>query len=213
MRISHSYKFLFLAITKTGSTTVRKLLDPFSDIKSKDNYGNFAHHALAKQVQSEFVVNGWIWNDYYKFTLVRNPIARLHSIHAYMIDIGSSPSHPWIMDNAAEFYARCVDYASRGITFEESVLSDQLSMPPQVNTVLSDSGEMLIDSFIKLENINSELPLVWKRIGLPEAAVKDIPVLNSSKISFNENLFSSLDERVVRKIRMDYAQDFELFDY
>ena len=212
MRISHDNKFVFIAIPKTGSTTVRKLLDNFSDIKSMHLNGNFAMHATAQQVKSEFVVKGWCWIDYYKFTVVRNPIARLLSFHSYMIDVSSRTNNAWIKANASGFLDQCVRYASYGLTFEECVLSNKISMPSQAKRVLSVGGEMLFDSFVKLENISVELPLVWKRIGLPEAAINDIPKLNTSTRSFNEDMVSSLDERVVRKIRMDYA-GLRNFDY
>ena len=126
MRISHDNKFVFIAIPKTGSTTVRKLLDNFSDIKSIHLNGNFAMHATAQQVKSEFVVKGWSWIDYYKFTVVRNPIARLHSFHSYMIDVSSRTNNAWIKANASGFLDECVRYSSYGLTFEECVLSNKI---------------------------------------------------------------------------------------
>ena len=47
MRISHKHKFVFIAVMKTGSTSVRNTLNDYSDIISNsDKNSPYTHHTL-----------------------------------------------------------------------------------------------------------------------------------------------------------------------
>src|SRR5690606_27928408 len=86
MQISHRYKFIFFSFPKTGSESVRELLDPYSDIRgipywniSEEN--PFYSHISPAEVKAIFQKNGWDYDEYFKFTFVRNPWARLVSLY------------------------------------------------------------------------------------------------------------------------------------
>ena len=89
MRISHRYKFVFFANPKTGSSTVRSFLKPYSDVVSVKNhhYTNednpFYPHMTPAEARSFFEQFGWHFNAYRKFVFVRNPWARLVSAYEH----------------------------------------------------------------------------------------------------------------------------------
>tara|TARA_B100000674_G_C37854630_1_gene921716 strand:- start:528 stop:1136 length:609 start_codon:yes stop_codon:yes gene_type:complete len=72
MIISHKYKCIFIRIPKTGSTSIENLFIEFDPdcISSSDEppYG----HYYASQVKN--MVSKKIWNEYYKFTIMREPL-------------------------------------------------------------------------------------------------------------------------------------------
>ena len=72
MIISHKYKCIFIRIPKTGSTSIENLFIEFDPdcISSSDEppYG----HYYASQVKN--MVSKKIWNEYYKFTIIREPL-------------------------------------------------------------------------------------------------------------------------------------------
>ena len=71
--INHEHKFLFLHLPKTGGTSINKF---FND-KFDNNERDFGHPYL-----SDYKCNNF--DDYFKFTVVRNPYDRLVSAFFYM---------------------------------------------------------------------------------------------------------------------------------
>jgi hypothetical protein len=68
---------------KTGSSSVRQFLTPFSEHMILEREGLYAHHWNASKYKKVFVDKGWEWSDYYSFTTIRNPWARIVSFYKY----------------------------------------------------------------------------------------------------------------------------------
>lgn len=91
MRASTKHKFVYLANPKCASTSFRKALQPFSDIKSRPrggedsapNHPAISNHSTAKQVRDLFLERGWGWDDYFVFTTIRNPWSKVWSTFNY----------------------------------------------------------------------------------------------------------------------------------
>ena len=104
MRISHKYKFIYLATPKACSSSIRKALNRYSCISSKSNFPPYAHHGKLEWVKNDFKKNKWDWNSYYKFTSVRNPWDRMVSLWTYGKKINAIPGHfetfqSWILSD------------------------------------------------------------------------------------------------------------------
>lgn len=82
MRISHQHRFVWLSKPKTGSTSVRKLLDRHSDIKSKAA-PPFRHHTTLPELEQIFRDNGWSLGDYRIYLCERNPWDLVRSVWKY----------------------------------------------------------------------------------------------------------------------------------
>lgn len=75
MIISDRHKFIFLAIPKTGSTSIQLVLQNhgmMSDFSAPYN------HKLSKEIMNEFPIR---WKNYYKLCFVRNPWDRHVSLY------------------------------------------------------------------------------------------------------------------------------------
>ena len=74
--VHHDYKLVFIHLTKcAGSSIVRTL-----DFHPVDGPGG-GHHAEASYIKQ--VVGDKIWNEYFKFTVVRNPYSKMVSLYRY----------------------------------------------------------------------------------------------------------------------------------
>lgn len=194
---------------------MRQMLDEYSDVFGGSEYGfNYPGHMLARQLVPEFEKNDWIWDDYYRFTLVRHPAARLFSFYKYMLRHGEKPPSPGISENSAKFHKKCVNFRKCGFSFNDAVLQDVLTgsfVRPQVDFILDSNKKSLLTRTVRLENLREELAEVWDEIGLPLEDLNNIPHLN---VSPSEHTWQDLiSEKAINKIKKLYAEDFEVLNY
>jgi len=86
MFVSHKYKFLFLHNPKTGGSSVRTVLEEL-DIAAKKR--ECFLHSNATYSKACLEKNRKDWNDYFKFSIVRNPYSRMVSFYEHMRRIGA----------------------------------------------------------------------------------------------------------------------------
>ena len=86
MRISHKNKFIFFSNPKTGSESLREMLNPHSEIfdvpyKNTNSENPFYSHISPVEVQQIFFEKGLDFDSYYKIVCTRNPFNRLVSLY------------------------------------------------------------------------------------------------------------------------------------
>jgi hypothetical protein len=176
MRISHRYRFVFFANPKTGSSSVREVIDPYSDIRPPRNYAMrtrenpFYPHIPPAEARDHFRRFGWDFDGYTKFVFVRNPWAKLVSLYEH-IRRGPDPVpsfDEWVYtinpDGTGDgaHHAPWRRYGSCSI---EHFIKDA-------------SGGVLVDKVIRLEDIDHALRPFLEAIGLPVRANGPIPHKN-----------------------------------
>ncbi|HTA64871.1 MAG TPA: sulfotransferase family 2 domain-containing protein, partial [Xanthomonadaceae bacterium] len=97
MIISHKHRFIFFAIPKTGTHSLRKILRPYLGESDAEQVALFEKKALpypeiaalkhghitAQQIR--WVVGEETFDAYFKFAIVRNPFDRFVSYCAFML--------------------------------------------------------------------------------------------------------------------------------
>lgn len=73
MRLSLKHKLIYLANPKTGSTSIRKLMDPISDHELLKKQNQYSDHYGVKDFLPIFQSNKWNWDEFYSFCTIRNP--------------------------------------------------------------------------------------------------------------------------------------------
>ena len=210
MRISHDKAFVYMAVTKTGSTTVRNLLNKYSDVKSESAEGPFGHHRTAAELRKTFSEQGWNWEKYFKFSVVRHPRGRLMSYHNYMHKIGSAPPSPYIQEHAMPFYEQCRVYA-KFPTLDAAIQARALWLPPMTAfTHCPTTGNLLLDQWVKLEDLRNGLQSVWEKLNLCAEDLEDIPTLNASSPAADDDVVSTSSDAWIRD---RFKTDLDAFGY
>ena len=223
MQISHRSKFIFFSFPKTGSESVRQLLEPFSDIHGipyweRNEDTPFYSHISPAEVKLLFEKNGWDYDDYYKFTFVRNPWARMVSL--YNMIYFTKPATSLI----GKLRSKLRNTTTPG--FKQWLLSTKTDGegaggPPDQRWqvygsysiekyIMGKENVSLVDQVIKLEEIDDALPLLLNKLGLPNAESLHIPRINTRK---RQNYADYYDEESREIIAKRYHYDIEQFNY
>ena len=173
MRISHRHRFIFFAFPKTGSRSLRKALQPYSDVLSTDadrpgktNGGvPIPTHIRPLDLRPIMAANGWPFDAYFRFVFVRNPWSRLVSLYRMIEEIGGRRAPPfdaWLMkvrtdgDGAAVGAERAPNWARYGTYTLDNFVGDE-------------NGRRLVDRVFRLEDM-AAIPDELCHHGIPIAA-------------------------------------------
>lgn len=190
--INHEHKFLFLHLPKTGGTSINKF---FND-KFNNNERDFGHPYL-----SDYKCNNF--DDYFKFTIVRNPYDRLVSAFFYMKEYSKFQSDinfrkKWKLEDD---------------TFESFVkeklpiiIANKDTRPrhfkPQV-----EFGTTGLDYIGSFNTMQDDMNIICDKIGIER---QDLPHVNSSN---HKSYTEYYNEELLDIVKTLYFNDFNNYDY
>tara|TARA_Y100000004_G_C8839070_1_gene379666 strand:- start:42 stop:563 length:522 start_codon:yes stop_codon:yes gene_type:complete len=170
--INHKHKVLFIHVIKTGGTSIAAAL----------NMKQF--HGSATTIRK--LVGEDIWNDYFKFTFVRNPYEKIVSQYHYN-------AHKWgFKDSTFEEYIKAWNAGKRISTYPQSHLS-------YINEKLDFIG--------RFENLQQDFNIVCDKIGIPQ---QQLPHKNKSK---HKHYTEYYDDKLKEIVAERYAKDLVHFGY
>tara|TARA_Y100000591_G_C21743897_1_gene650850 strand:- start:449 stop:1084 length:636 start_codon:yes stop_codon:yes gene_type:complete len=201
-------KVIFLHIYKTGGKTVKDALlqnqEP-TPLPLKIYNNTFGKFGLRKYYLPHQMLNSHIravdykkylgeenFNQYYKFTIVRNPYDWQVSLYHFMREKKDHFQHDLIMS----------------MTFKEYIkwrCAEDLKL--QSYFIYDDEGNKLIDYLGKFENLANEINHVASKNGLHVAEVKK---LGASKRTDFRDYYDNETKELIKK---HFEKDFELFGY
>ena len=172
--VNHESKVLFIHVIKTGGISIATALN----MKEKQN------HSTARKIKKR--VGEDVWNDYFKFTFVRNPFDKIVS----------------------QYHYNRYGFGFEDATFKEYIQAwfagKEISRHPQLNS--SYINEKL-DFIGRFENLQEDFNIVCDKIGIPQ---QELPHKNESK---HKHYTKYYDDETRKIVAEKYAKDIERFGY
>lgn len=205
MIISHLHRFIFTAIPKTGTHSVREALRVHLGADDAEQARLFVEkrmpwpelarlgHGHISLAEAQPVVGPDIFDSYFKFAFVRNPFDR--------------------------FISYCAFATSREGTFERDPRGvmrhllfrapphNHIVFRPQHSFVLANDGRMLADQLGRVEDMQGGYDAICERIGI---ATQSLGRKNSSAHAQYRDYY---DQELIDGVARLYARDIDLFGY
>ncbi len=233
MLISHSHKFIFIHIGKTGGTSIEKVLCQHLNIDfeetKNDSEGNNWKHIWAKDMRER--VGEKIWDDYFTFAFVRNPYDMILSLYSMYTQYPqyTNPAqpefyHPWNQYKSFEDFVISMDEHSHEPDKKWRKILKRFEVETQMDvwtdlenlqtSYLTESwkgtdgpGKILVDFVGKYENLVDDFHHVCQTIGLPKL---DLIHYGGTK---HKPYQDSYNERMKKIVYEHSSLDIERFGY
>jgi hypothetical protein len=182
-------KSLFVHIPKTGGSAI---------IKHLYQTQNVGHHSASFY---EKIYGELLFNQYFKFAIVRNPYDRLYSAYAYLSKGGGSSKDEAFARQHGIDKLSFEDFVEEWISPERIYLG--LHLVPQTFYITDTNDNVIIDYVGYFENLNNDFDLIKMRLGNIGDALK---LYNTSarKSSYKEVYTKSMFDKVYHIYRLDF---------
>ena len=205
MIISHQHRFIFAAVPKTGTHSVRQALREHMSADDIEQVGLFVNkrfpyeelarirhgHLSLQQVRP--YLGEQVFGNYFKFAFVRNPFDRFVSYCAFMTrDTGEFNQYPRQVMQHILFRLRPLDH----ILFQ-----------PQHTLLVDGEGRLLTDQVGRVEEMQASYDAISARIGIPSRPLDQV---NSSRRGDYRQYY---DQQLIDGVAALYRRDLELFGY
>jgi len=208
MRISHKHKFIFYAINKTGSSSIRQYFyklyagpenNPKITTSVDDSSAWNFHHGTYPPVKKHFEITKYNYDDYIKFAFTRNPWDREISMYHYKLKRRDQYDCAFAKIELGDVNS-----------FEEWIKSDQymkkMNNVPQYTWVDFNDPKFFVFSY---ENLQKDFNAMCQLIGLKPEKLSCIERGNYNHIPYTEYY----DDEMIQIVSKKCAKDIEIFNY
>jgi hypothetical protein len=214
MLISHKHKFITIDIPKTGSRSVRESLLPLSviDIRGEPKVdAQFYQHDGAIRAKKQFAKNNWNWNEYYKFTIVRNPWQRYFSFFKYFKSYSEKymrrdESINWC-DPEVHQGKSCVKLF-KNKDDQTALKSIILNNDSQESYYCDGTGQVIVDHIAEFDNLQNEFVFLCNQAGIQTPSLQ-----HSNKSSNQQNMHDIYNQELIDIVAEKEKSVIELKGY
>jgi len=209
MRISHQRKFIFYSNPKCGSESIRKLLNPYSDVFDVKYYqvtdnNPYYSHISPKEVKSIFEEKKIDYDNYSKFITTRNTYTKMFSLYRMIY------KNSWYKPNFSKWLESTASYGNGALTNDKQSRARKYGSYSLENLILDKDSNLLVNKVIKLEQLKEELPSFLKTLDIHIHGFQ-IPVINTRP---SKSLLTDVyTDNAVQIIEKRYKWELDEFNY
>jgi hypothetical protein len=205
MIVSHAHRFIFAAIPKTGTHSVRRALREQLGPDDMEQVGLFVdkrfpwpelaqlRHGHLGLAQVRPFLGDEVFARYFKFAFVRNPFDRFVSYCAFVT-------------RETDEFQRDPRGVMRRILFDLRPMQHIL-FQPQHTFLVDENGALLTDAVGRVEQMQASYDAICARIGIPSQPLEQV---NSSRRGSYRDYY---DQALVEGVAQLYQRDLDLFGY
>jgi len=188
----HKYKCVFVHIPKSAGTSIVDVLG--GDTVSRSHLPAYIYKTADPER----------YDEYFKFTFVRNPWDRVVSTYEYWkqgLDQTDGYYQKILLDKYGTFEKFVLEF------LDKDTICLHFMLRPQYLYLYDYREKLLVDFVGRFENINDDSNKIFKKLGINNTLKK----INSSKRSNYQNYY--INQEMIDKVAFLYKKDIELFDY
>lgn len=145
------------------------------------------------------------FESYFKFTVVRDPVERLGSAFHFLKGGGINEADKAFFDQHLANYQTLEEFVFGWLTKDR--IQSYIHLLPQTY-FLTINGKLAVDKIIRLEDIETEFPLIAKRLGV---SLSKLDKMNSS--GSKGKYCDQLSPKALDKVKKIYQDDYRLLGY
>ncbi|MDZ7669345.1 MAG: sulfotransferase family 2 domain-containing protein [Gammaproteobacteria bacterium] len=205
MIVSHQHRFIFFAVPRTATHSVRQTLRAHLGAEDWEQQmltarqtlpvqelADLGHgHISARQARTHLPDD--VWHSYFKFAFVRNPFDRFVSVCCFL-----NRGRPEFSGNEAAFMKRALSRPQ----FRRRVL-----VIPQTRLLMDAGGRSAMNYIGCYESLQSSYDEVCRHLGIPATS------LTPANASAHHDYARYYDDELTQAVADFYAEDFAAFGY
>ncbi|MFT6408521.1 MAG: hypothetical protein ACJAQ6_001941 [Arenicella sp.] len=205
MIISHKHRYIFFAIPKTATHSVREALHHYSadgDWQQQllfteqtiplPEIAEIKHGHISVQ-QLEPAIDPAQWHSYFRFAFVRNPFDRFVSTCAFL-----NRQNPRFQANSLLWMK---------MALERPVFRARILAIPQSDLLTDANGQLGVDFIGRYETLQASMDTVFEHLGLPSVELR---VRNPSEHAHYREYY---DDHLRALVENFYQADLQRFNY
>ncbi|MDG2046046.1 MAG: sulfotransferase family 2 domain-containing protein [Halioglobus sp.] len=204
MPVSHEHKIIFVHIPRTAGESIENCLgmyggDPIQFFWGAVDNFDVLQHNTARELKLK-IHNDALWDEYTKFSVVRNPFSKTVSEYHWYLRYGPHCSfEDWVisLENRIAIN-RNINIAEIGHNM------------PQNSFLLDEHKQLMMDKIIKFENLEEE----FTDFLLAQDIVAVLPPASTTKSQMLlEDFRDYYDENTAEIVEKIYREDLSAFSY
>lgn len=192
----HYYKCIFVHIPKTGGVAIQNTLF--------NSFGG-GHYTIQNY---QPILGQRLFNEYFKFSFVRNPWDRLLSAYCFLKRGGMNPFDAQFSETQLKQFDDFNDFVENWVNSEN--IKTFTHFKKQCDFLLNNKNKIDLDFLGYYENLNQDFEVIKQHLKMPSAL--QLKWLNASSLERKnyKDYYNETAQKIVSKV---YEQDIDLFKY